>query len=100
MLRLVLIGALGIAAVQMAAQSFQAPERIMGAGKPVGHVLEDRPRPYPSPGMHDITGDGRMELVIGDLRGRLTYVVRTEDGWSEERVLIATDGNPLSFVNW
>jgi hypothetical protein len=100
MLRSILICALALAAVGMSAQTFEAPERILGAGEPVGHTLDERVRPYPSPGMHDITGDGQLELVIGDLRGSLTYVARMGDGWGEEKVLMATDGEPLKFANW
>jgi hypothetical protein len=100
MLRALLVCALAIGAVAVSAQQFEAPERIMAGKDPAGHELNGRARLYPSPGLHDITGDGELEMVIGDLRGQVTYMTRTKDGWSEEKLLMATDGNPLKFHNW
>ena len=57
-------------------------------------------RLYPSPVFHDVDGDGRDEIVIGDLPGKLTYCKRTGNSWSEEKPLKAANGKQLKFHNW
>ena len=57
-------------------------------------------RHYPSPVMHDVNGDGRLDMVIGDLFGALTVNLRTEDGWAKKAVMKGADGQPLDFHNW
>jgi hypothetical protein len=100
MLRDALLCVLVAGAVGLSAQSFEAPFQLKAGESYIGHQLDDRDRLYPSPALFDITGDGKLEIVIGDLRGFLTYATRTEDGWSEEKPLMATDGKPLRFHNW
>ncbi|HLU40267.1 MAG TPA: hypothetical protein VK081_12845 [Planctomycetota bacterium] len=71
----------------------QAGEKFMGEG-----------RLYPSPVFHDVNGDGRLDVVIGDLMGRLTVALRLPgDGpprFGEEQPLKNADGQPLKFHNW
>lgn len=100
MIRSLLVFACAVCSLGLFAQEFEEPQRVMAGDSFVGHELEDRNRLYPSPGLHDIDGDGNIEMVIGDLFGRLTYVSRTKDGWSEEKILTDVDGNPLKFKNW
>ena len=57
-------------------------------------------RHYPSPVAHDVNGDGRLDLVIGDLMGSLTVNLRTEDGWAKKAVMKGAGGKPLKFHNW
>ena len=58
---------------------------------------------YPSPRLLDIDLDGTLELVVGDLPGRV-HVAEKADGddpydWSALSNF-ATDGRPLKFHNW
>ncbi|MCC6465936.1 MAG: hypothetical protein IT463_11405 [Planctomycetes bacterium] len=99
MFRVALLGAC-VAATPLAAQSFEAPTRIKAGEKFAGHELGGRDRLYPSPALHDLDGDGKREIVIGDLFGGLTYLSPTKDGWGEEKVLNGADGKPLKFNNW
>lgn len=60
-------------------------------------------RLYPSPVLHDMNGDGRADLVIGDLRGHLTVSLRQPGDaliWAAETKLLASDGELLDFHNW
>ncbi len=70
-----------------------AGDQRMGAG-----------RLYPSPVLHDMDGDGRADLVIGDLWGKLTIAPRLAvEGASRfgpDKPLLARDGRPLDFSNW
>jgi hypothetical protein len=91
---------LAAAAVALPAQSFDKPVRIKGGETFAGHKLNNADRLYPSPGMFDVDGDGLIDMVIGDLRGSLTWVKRTKDGWGEEKQLNDVDGKPLKFHNW
>ncbi len=100
MLRTALLGACAVAAVALPAQTFETPTRVQAGDTFVGHRLLNRDRLYPSPALHDLDGDGNLELVIGDLFGRLTVTSRTKDGWSEEKPLLGADGEPLKFNNW
>ena len=77
---------------------FKAPVEVLAGGNDFSGVL------YPSPVFHDINGDGRHELVIGDLRGYLEYATRLSAGdegeWGEMTKLQATDGKDIKFSNW
>lgn len=61
-------------------------------------------RLFPSPAAHDFDGDGRPELAIGDLWGRITIAHRTAGGtateWSDQGPLLGRDGKQLDFSNW
>jgi hypothetical protein len=74
---------------------FAAPKRIMA-----GDAVAGAGRLYPSPVFHDVDGDGKLDLVIGDLFGKVTFARRTEGGFAEEEPLLDRDGKPLKFHNW
>jgi hypothetical protein len=48
--------------------------------------------------------DGRLDLVVGDLRGKLTIALRTPGpgpiAFEAETSLQALDGKDLKFHNW
>ncbi len=61
-------------------------------------------RLFPSPVYHDLNGDGRADIVVGDLVGHLTVAHRAADADSarfaaEEKVLGA-DGEIVDLQNW
>lgn len=95
-----LIGACALAGASLPAQTFDAPVQVKAGDSFVGHQLNKADRLYPSPALHDLDGDGKLDMVIGDLRGTLTVTTRTKDGWGEEKVLNGADGKPLKFSNW
>lgn len=83
------------AALSQAIQ-FKDPIRIEAGGKLMG-----KGRMYPSPAAHDINGDGRFDVVIGDLRGHLTVALQKADGtFAAEQKLKDADGKVLDFGNW
>ena len=47
------------------AQQFDAPVELTADGKPFHGIL------YPSPRLHDADGDGKAELLVGDLWGHI-----------------------------
>jgi hypothetical protein len=93
-------GTAQVAVAQDAPQAkFAAPVRIkagdgfLGAG-----------RYYPSPVLHDVDGDGRADIVVGDLVGKVTRALRAKDARSlalgAEEPLPDYKGEPLKFHNW
>lgn len=74
---------------------FAAPVRLMAGEKLLGVD-----RLYPSPVAHDVDGDGTLDLVIGDLRGKITVALRTASGYAAEQPMLAADGKDLDFGNW
>jgi hypothetical protein len=71
----------------------------MAGGEPMG-----RAQLFPSPVLFDLDGDGRAEMVVGDLVGKL-LVSRRASGddplaWTVAEPLRGADGNPLVFHNW
>lgn len=88
----------GLAAQTPPEATFAPPVRIEVNGKWLGAT-----RLYPSPVLHDRNGDGRADLVIGDLRGHLTVALRQPGAgitWATETKLMASDGQLLDFKNW
>lgn len=87
------------ALVAQEAPRFAAPVRL-GAGK----KLLGEGRLYPSPVFHDVNGDGLLDVVVGDLRGRITYALREAgDGvprFGAEQKWLGSDGKELDFHNW
>lgn len=78
---------------------FAAPVRLEAGGKGLGEG-----RLYPSPVLHDQNGDGLLDVVVGDLRGRLTVALREKgDGaprFAKEQKVLGSDGKELDFHNW
>jgi len=75
---------------------FAAPVQV-----PAGDGLLGERRMYPSPSMHDWNGDGRLDVVVGDLAGRVTVAERGADGLLAAEVKMKRrDGEPLEFNNW
>jgi hypothetical protein len=83
------------------ADTFAAPvllragDAVLGAG-----------RLYPSPMLHDVNGDGLVDVVVGDLPGRLTVALRVANEstkvptFAAEAKFHGADGKQLSFGNW
>ena len=97
------LGLLAVAA-QLTAQTataptFAPPVKLLAGGKGLGEN-----RLFPSPALHDIDGDGLADLVIGDLRGRLTVALRQRGAgapkFAAETKVLANDGSELDFANW
>ena len=75
---------------------FAAPVRLMAGDEYLGTG-----RMYPSPAVHDWNGDGRSDVVIGDLPGRVTVALRGEDGaLGAEAKAKTRDDELLDFGNW
>ena len=78
---------------------FAAPKRIHA-----GDAFLGEGRLYPSPALHDVDGDQRPDLVIGDLFGRVTVAHRAAGdagpSFGAEKKLKAANGKPLKFHNW
>lgn len=80
-------------------QRFASPVRLMAGDK----LLGER-RLYPSPMYHDVNGDGRTDIVVGDLRGHITVALREAgDGaprFGPESALQDAHGKDIDFHNW
>ena len=77
---------------------FAAPIRLKAGDKFLGEN-----RLYPSPVFHDIDGDGRLDIVVGDLLGHLTVALRGPGerlAFGEETKLLDGDGKAIDFHNW
>lgn len=90
------------AAGQAAAASqgglFAPPVRIQA-----GDAFAGERRMYPSPAFHDVDGDGLLDLVVGDLPGRVTWARRMPgEGlrFEAEQPMKTASGEPLDFGNW
>ncbi len=78
---------------------FAEPVMLTAGEQPLGRGFL-----YPSPEMFDVDGDGRAEILFGDLTGRL-YVTEKLAGddplaWSKPQSLKGADGKRLKFNNW
>jgi hypothetical protein len=86
-------------AQQPTAPTFAPPVKLLAGGNGLGEN-----RLFPSPALHDINGDGLADLVIGDLRGRLTVALRQRGAgapkFAAETKVMANDGGELDFANW
>lgn len=78
--------------------TFAPPVRLQA-----GAALLGQHRLYPSPVLHDLDGDGLVDVVVGDLRGRLTVAPRTAKSpatFGTEQKVMAANGKELDFANW
>ena len=78
---------------------FAAPRRIQA-----GDAFLGENRLYPSPVLHDVDGDKRLDIVVGDLIGKVTVAHRTSGmqtvTFGQEKKLNDRSGKPLRFHNW
>jgi hypothetical protein len=101
LLRVVLPLAAGALAAPLLAQGepkFAPPVRLMAGGKFLGGN-----RLFPSPVFRDMNGDGRLDVVVGDLRGHLTVALQLPGdarSFGAETDLNGADGKVLDFHNW
>jgi len=82
------------------APQFAPPVRLKAGDKFLGEG-----RLYPSPVLHDLDGEGRVDVVVGDLIGVLTVAPRANaaagtPAYGSETKVLAADGQPLDFDNW
>lgn len=88
-----------LTAQQPTTPTFAPPVKLMAGSKGLGEN-----RLFPSPALHDMNGDGLADLVIGDLRGRLTVALRQPGAgapkFAAEAKVMANDGAELDFANW
>jgi hypothetical protein len=88
------------AAAQSASDTqFSAPTRLKA-----GDAFLGERRHFPSPVFHDVDGDGLQDIVVGDLKGKLT-VARRQPGagpasYAEEKKMLDVEGNEIDFHNW
>ena len=75
---------------------FAAPVRLKANGK---FMNELEKMPYPSPFFIDIDHDGKQELALGDLWGRIWLHKKAGDAWGASTKLQA-DGKELKVPNW
>ena len=99
---------IGCAVLFVSHASAQGPEGKVRFAAPVrlqaGDAYMGEGRLYPSPVLHDIDGDHRIDMVVGDLFGRVTVAHRTSDQqkviFGAEKKLKDRSGKPLRFHNW
>jgi hypothetical protein len=77
---------------------FEQPVEITAGGKTYVQVL------YPSPVLYDVNGDGKRDLIIGDLQGYLQFAERDSSGastnWSTSKMMQDANGKDIKFSNW
>jgi len=90
------IGAQAAASAPGDTVTFAAPVRLMA-----GDAFMGQGRLYPSPAVRDMNGDGFLDVVVGDLSGRVTVAYGKSDGtFGPDENLLKADGKPLKFHNW
>tara|TARA_R110002074_G_scaffold176221_1_gene339634 strand:+ start:132 stop:503 length:372 start_codon:yes stop_codon:yes gene_type:complete len=78
---------------QSANDTFADPVRIRILDEFLGSK-----RPYPSPVFHDLNGDGRLDLVIGDTVGALTCALQAVGAKEGKTVAFGRD-QPLAHAH-
>ena len=87
-------------AAQQEGPRFKPPVRLKAGGSYLGAK-----RLYPSPVIEDVDGDGRRDVVIGDLFGKLTFgpCEAGDEGattFGSERPVEDSTGAGIRFHNW
>lgn len=82
---------------------FAAPQMLMVGNQPLNQAARQM---YPSPAIYDVDNDGQLELVVGDIFGKLN-IYENENGsakgdpaWSSHQALKSFDGKPIKVSNW
>ena len=81
---------------------FSAPTIVMVGDQPLNTAAN---KGYPSPAMYDVDGDGKVELVLGDIFGALLVYENENEGsgdpvWSAFEPLKSHDGEEIEVSNW
>ena len=78
---------------------FASPKRIKAGDSYLGAK-----RLYPSPAVYDVNRDGKLDVVIGDLWGKITIATQKAKNSAlvleREIKLPGVDGKQLDFGNW
>ena len=87
------------------APSQQAPAPVFGPPVRIqaGETMLGEGRLFPSPVFHDVNGDGRLDIVVGDLRGHMTVALRTADpvaAYEKDNPVLGADGKIVDLQNW
>ncbi|MEM1450423.1 MAG: hypothetical protein AAF957_11115 [Planctomycetota bacterium] len=76
---------------------FAPPVQLTAGGSEHTGIL------YPSPALHDVDGDGALELLIGEIFGTITISERDPEGpataWREAQSM-KVGGEPIKLNNW
>ncbi len=82
---------------------FEAPIRLRVGNEPLNKAAGQM---YPSPAVYDVDNDGKVELVVGDISGRI-YVYENKNNtgkgdplWSDHAALKTAKGKNIKVSNW
>ena len=82
---------------------FEAPIRLTVGNEPLNKAAGQM---YPSPAVYDVDNDGDVELVVGDISGRIyVYENKNKTGkgdplWSSHAALKTAKGKQIRVSNW
>ena len=95
---------LALAAAAVSAAAAQTPTFAPPVRVKAGEAFLGGTRMFPSPVFHDIDGDGRQDIVVGDLMGRLTFARRVEGAgvpaYEAEAKVLDAKGEQVNLQNW